>query len=650
MDGYDRHLTKWYNICTKGQKPMIKNQIRSKILPRVQKEIAISRNYKQSRTRMWHLNEKMYEGKKKELAPGRANVNLGQMHGYIQTLLSKIDNPLIFRAEPAEIADTKKAAIYNAATEQIAASDKWDKKGRLLNFQLLMYGREVAHQSMHTKDKQLVSTLTPIDVHKFLIDPQAGGIDIDNALYMGHYGVRLMTHEIEQGVKDGLYYKEVARKVMEGDGDTHFNKEDINANQRGELKESLEANQDGVFFFWSWITTFKGERYYVLYHEATSEIMRLEKLEDIQGHDKYPYWTAAAFPNLAHFWTQGYADISRELIEVQNVNINQMVDNSQKRNYPERIVKTGSIQNPQRLQRYVPNGIITVSNSFQTGDFQTVDTPSIDSPMKVYDKVDMIIALNSGVTADMKGVSEEDKVGIYEGNRAQAADRLGLLDKNRSDGWKDFADLFYKGLKQNLTTNMAIKMMGTDGASYETVKIKDMIPAHDFDFRIESTRAEEEMNIRERRGKIGYLDTLVNMPDVNQKNLQRIRGEVAGLQRDELRALFDATGAANESVQAAEEDLQQLMMSKKPKTRMDYPMEYVEYMVKYGKSNAIDMSGKQFDSYNEFMQKIMGQPFQDTLVNQLSSEAAKAMDVQGQAMQGQMLPEQIQQAPQQTQI
>ena len=647
MDGYDRHLGKWYNIHTKGQKPMIKNQIRSKILQRVQKEIAISRNYKQSRTRMWHLNEKMYEGTKKELAPGRANVNLGQMHGYIQTLLSKIDNPLIFRAQPAEIADIKKAEIYNATTEQVAGADQWDMKGRLLNFQLLMYGRMVGHQSMHTTDKQLSSNLTPIDVHKFLIDPQSGGVDIDNAMYMGHYGVRLLEHEIEAGVKEGLYYKDVAKRVIQGDGDSHMNKEEMDANQRSVAKESLEASQDGVFFFWSWITTFKGKRYYVLYHEVTKEIMRLETLEDMQGHDQFPYWSAAAFPDLAHFWTQGYSDISRELIEVQNVNINQMIDNAQKRNYPERIVKEGSLKNPQRLQRFVPNGIITVSNSFQAGDFQTVDTPSIDSPMKVYDKVDQIVALNSGVTADMKGLSEEDKVGIYEGNQAQAADRLGLLDKNRSDGWKVFANLFYKGLKQNLTTNMAIKLVGLDGASYETVKIKDMIPAHDFDFRIESTRAEEEMNRKDRSNKITYLDTLVNAPDVNQKNLQRIRGEVAGLQRDELRALFDATGAANESVQAAEEDLQQLMMGKQPKKRMDYPMEYVEYMIKYGKSSVVDMSEKQFDSYNEFMQKIMGQPFQDTLVNQLSSEAAKTMDLQGQAMQGQLPPEQIQQAPQQ---
>lgn len=599
---------------------MIRKDIRLKVVDQIRKEITIARNYKNLRTTSWHLNEDAYEGKKKEMAPGRANVNLGQMQGFIQTLLAKIDNPLIFRSIPAEIADKTKSKQYNALAEQFAESDYWDKKGRAGNFQALMYGRGVFQYFMKSTGKDIVSVLTPIDVHKFLIDPQAGGLDMDDAMYMGHFGVKLSTKDIKAGVKEKLYYKDTARQVLEGEGDHHQNKEELDSKQR--YADMMKTNdvQKGVYYFWAWCTTFEGERYYALYHENTGEILRLEKLEDVQGHDMWPYWSWATFPDMTHFWTPSYADIARELIDVQNININQMLDNAQRVNYPERYVRSGSVKNPQRLQRYTPNGIITVNPNFQASDIQSVSTPSINTPITVYDKIDQILALNTGVSADMKGVSEEDKVGIYEGNVAMTADRLGNLDKSRSDGWKRFANLFYKALKANMTTKVAIKMVGTEGATYQKVNVKEVIPTHDFDFTIESTRAEEEMNARDSREKMAYLDSLVGNPEVNQLELAKMRASVAGVEPEQMRRLFDKSGMASESIEAAEQDLQALLSGKEPKRRVEYTQDYMKYMNKYLMEEGIELKEKQYQAVANHMQAIMPK-FEQTLAAQLADEA-----------------------------
>lgn len=599
---------------------MISKKIRNEIKEKIAHEITTARNYKRNKATNWHRNEDLYHGEKNDIRAARSNVNLGQMHGYIQTLASKIDNPLIFKADKFEVADTTRAIQFNALARQFAEQDKWAKKGRAGDFQALMYGRSIYQYWMNTKKGgEISSNLTPIDVHYFLIDPTSGGLDMEAAMYMGHYGVRLTESQLEDGKKAKLYYPDTLREITLKEGDAKVSPEEHDAENRyGENYLEKTKTQDGVYYFYSWCTTYKGERYYALYHHHTGEILRLDKLVEIQGFDMWPYWTWATFPDMTTFWTPSYADIGRELIEVQNVSVNQLIDNAQRINYPERIVRAGALRNPQRLQRYVPNGIITVNPNFSASDIQNVVTPSISTPQAVYELADKILQLNSGVTAGEKGLAEEDKVGIYEGNQAEAATRFGNLEKNRSDGWERFAELFDKNLKNNMTAKVAIYMIGTEGATYQKMKVKEAIPEHEYSYVIETTLAEDQLNVRDRRDKLAFLDTLQGNPTVNQEELVRVRADIAGLERSQSRRLFDLSGVSGSVVEAAEQDLQALLANKTPKRRMDYPAAYMKYLNQYLMEEGLELTSKQFESIQNHLAGVMPK-FEQTLVSQIQT-------------------------------
>src|ERR1035437_1100836 len=60
------------------------------------REINFARRYKQGKIRNWQKNEEMYYGKKTVSTESRANVDLARMQEHVHTVMSRIDDPLIF--------------------------------------------------------------------------------------------------------------------------------------------------------------------------------------------------------------------------------------------------------------------------------------------------------------------------------------------------------------------------------------------------------------------------------------------------------------------------------------------------------------------------------------------------------------------------
>jgi hypothetical protein len=66
------------------------------------------------------------------------------------------------------------------------------------------------------------------------------------------------------------------------------------------------------------------------------------------------------------------------------------------------------------------------------------------------------------VTNASRGQAEEDKVGIYEGNVQQAADRFAVVGDLESHAQYRFATLYLEGLDDHLTNKMAVDLIGID--------------------------------------------------------------------------------------------------------------------------------------------------------------------------------------------
>ena len=84
-------------ITTPEDDSVLTDQDKLDITAQAIREIQFARRYKQGKIRNWQKNEEMYYGKKTTTTESRANVDLSRMQEHVHTIMSKVDDPLMFR-------------------------------------------------------------------------------------------------------------------------------------------------------------------------------------------------------------------------------------------------------------------------------------------------------------------------------------------------------------------------------------------------------------------------------------------------------------------------------------------------------------------------------------------------------------------------
>lgn len=612
---------------------MINKQTRDKIVSQALTEIQFSRTYKQGIIWRWWKNENLYYGKKdnqfyysdtgslnqtnNNQADARSNVNVASAKtvSFVETLLSKIDNPLSFKFKKATMADFKRAKLLNALKEKDANDDDWNFKDLLGKTEAIIYGRAIYHY-MADSINGYQAHLENISVYDFLIDPSGGGFDLDKANYMGNWNVRLSKSDLMKGKKEGIYINSEVTRLINGSGNdaNQMTQEDINKENKYAYIGS-PANrtiQDpNMFKFWEWYTTYDGDRYYLLMTE-NGECIRCELLRDLFKVDKklgdanFPFWSFAFMPNLTEFWTPSKVDVVREIFLAQGVSINQMLDNAEAINKPQRAVDVSSIENIADLV-YKRSGVIRVKAGVDINKaFKILEVNSINTPISVYNTLEQIQQLESGITAAAKGIAEEDKVGIYEGNQANVADRYGVWNKSYSQGYKRFAKLWRYGVEDHLTMKTAVKILGSKGLE-ETIFItkRDVKPSADWDIVIESTNAEEQADVIDKRNKIQFMASYRNDPSINQKSIFEKSATIVGFSNDDIREFLDASEFGDaELLSEAERDIEDLLNKKIVEPNERANTAYAKHILDYMRDHKEDMDEDQFVLFEDYINRI----------------------------------------------
>ena len=566
----------------------INKETRDKIVTQALSEIAFARQYKQGKIANWKKNEDLYYAKKIQPDTSRANVELGRMQEFVHALLSKIDNPLVFKFTKRKEAQLKRVMRLNSLRAVDQQNDYWDMKDIVGKKQALIYGRAIYayHADSH---KEYSAHLENVDVYDFLIDPSAGGLDVQKAQNLGRFGVVKTKSDLKAGVKEGIYLKYETSNLINGEGNSdEMTREELNkanrtygTNVNSSKKEQANADK---FKFWEWYTTFEGERYYLLLNENGATAIRVEALGDIFESGLWPIWSWAAFPDLTEFWTPSYCDYVREIFMAQAVAINQMYDNAEQVNKPQKVVNVNAIENLAEV-KYKKDGMIKVKGDIDANRaVQLLQVPSIDTPIKVFDILERIQEKASGVTAGAKGVSDEEKVGIYEGNEANAADRFGLLNKSYSFGYRQFAKLWEAGVREHLKKKVAIDILGPDGVEIEEVSRRDIFRKGDeFGILVEASNAETSLSETEKRTKLAFLQANTANPAQNAKKAYEIQAGIAGFDDETIRQLQDTSESGDAGLMSeAERDIEMLLDGKviKPNASATnaYKQRFVDYM------------------------------------------------------------------------
>jgi hypothetical protein len=607
----------------------IKKEIRDKIVAQALTEIQFSRNYKQGKIRNWNRNEVLYYGAKQPTESSRANVDLSGMSEHVDTLLSKVDNPLTFKFVKQKESQRQRVERLNSLKRIDANKGYWDLKDIAVKKQCIIYGRGIFSYFADSIDGKYRSNLVPVDVYDFLIDPSAGGLDLELAMYMGRYGVTKTKEDLRKGVKEGIYLKYETSQLIEGSSNaTSSTPEQVNKQPR-RRDQNVWVTQNEItgsdkFLFWEWYTTYDGIRYYLLLNETGSQAIRVEELKSIFASDMFPFWSYAYVPDMTEFWTPSPCDRVREMLLAQGVSINQMLDNAEQVNKPQRVVSVGAIEDFASL-KYRKDGIIKVKGDMDVNKaYQIVTTPSISTPLQVYDKLEYIIQKASGVTAGAKGVSEEDKVAVYEGNQANVADRFGLFNKSYSFGYSAFARLYENGVKEHLNKKQAIDIMGPDGIDIEFVNKRDIFRKNDeFTVLVESSNAELMVSELEKKNKIMFLTNEAQNGNINPKKATEMKMQIAGFNEEEIRQLMDTSEFGDaELMSEAERDIEAILDGKDVKPNMSattaYKQRFVDYMTDHSE-DFDEMTLMRFTAYIDSLEPII----MENMVRMANQQIAK---------------------------
>lgn len=581
---------------------------RQKIIAQALTELQFAREYKQGKVENWKINEDLYYSRKSSPQSSRANVDLGQMSSFVHTLLSKIDNPLIFKFVKRKDSQLKRVKYLNALRVSDQDKNDWDIKDIAGKKQALIYGRAIYSYTAQSPNGIYEANLEPVDVYDFLIDPSGGGIDIERAFYMGRYGVVKTRSDIKKGVKEGIYLKTEAQKLLDGNGNSNeSSQEETNKQNRtydtNVWRQEKEIGNPDKYKFWEWYTTYDGERYYLLLQEDGATAIRVEPLTELFESNLYPFWTWAAFPDLTEYWTPSYCDYVREIFMAQAVSINQMLDNAEQVNKPQRLVNVGAVKNLAEL-KYRREGYIKVKDGVDLNQaVQQLITPSIDTPIAVFNTLDAIQEKASGVTAGAKGLSDEDKVGVYEGNQANAADRFGFLNKSYSFGYKRFSKLYEHGVREHLIKKQAVDILGPNGVELVEVSRRDIFRKNDeFAVMVESSNAETSLSEVEKRTKIAFLNNQSGNPIQNPEKAYEIQASIAGFDEDTIRQLLDTSDYGNaELMSEAERDIEAILDGEIIEPNANANTAYKQRFVDYLKDNREKISYEQFIALSEYV-------------------------------------------------
>lgn len=595
---------------------MINYEKRQAIIAQSLNEIEFARSFKQGKVKNFKLNEDLYYGRirKDTSNAARANVDLGEMAGNIHTTLSKIDNPLTFKFIKRKVSQLQRVKLLNALKAIDSKTNNWDIKDLAGKKQALLYGRAIYSYFADSADGYKAH-LDNVDVYDFLIDPAAGGLDIERAMYIGDYGVVKTKQELKDGVKAGDYLRTETQYLIDGSGNsTERPQEEVNKQNRTQdqnvWKLTKEIGNPDLYKFWRWFTTYEGERYYLCLCESGGQAIEVCKLDEKFKSGLWPYWTWANFLDLTEFWTPSQADYDREVIMAKATSINQMLDNAEQINKPQKVVNVGAIENLAEL-KYRRDGYIKVKKDFDVNRaVQTISVPSINTPIQVYQLLDGIQEKSSGVTSASKGVSEEDKVGIYEGNQAEVADRYGLLNKSYAFGYKRFAQLYEAGVREHLVKKVAVDILGPDGVEVKEVSRRDLFRTGDeYSVTVESSNAELALSEGEKRQKIAFLSAQAAIPTMpgqkpiqNQQKAYEIQATIAGFDEETIRQLQDTTDFGDADLMSeAERDIERILDDEKVTPNQAANAAYKQRFVDFMRNQQENLEPRQFRALADYV-------------------------------------------------
>lgn len=537
-------------------------------------QLDTSRRYKAPRMAKIKEYEDMYFGIVPKQLRNPFNDDYGFLGGFVDFLVSEVDDPPILKFGHQELADAQAAMRVSAAFDTESRSPmpnaQWPLKDRWAKRLATFSGRGIYCFYAEANPKYK-SNLEVIDHYDFHCEPSGGGL-LENHLFCGNEGVFKTKEELVDGAKDGYYDTVQVDDIVNNTGANDYKEVQDQLGQRNNRHQGLGLDPQtnnytgqAVFKLIRWFMTYNGKRYYLLIDEHSKKWIRVKELKDVFKTGLYPYSSFATHEDPAVFWSKSPCDTAFPIGKNINRFLNQEMYNREKINLgrefydPTMITDLESLINP-GPDRKIPVDTKNGQRPLNSATYRSQDG-ELTGTIDLVNFLDAFGGRKSGSTPGSQGGAERDKkVGIFFGEIQQVKNRLGTLNKSYREAWQELGIRYMDGLDTHLKGEMPIKLMGSKGVEWSKLTRADLKRNRPFDIIITGGSEEDQLNEINNQKKLQALGTVTT---VNPRWKDRQALKSAGWSDDEIKDAFSPDdGASLELISEAAQAVQDIVKNK----------------------------------------------------------------------------------------
>lgn len=588
------------------------NNLADKALSIACKQFKTAIDFQQPRFDEILKNEEMLSGKTTPALKGRNNIPFDSviMSGFVETLISKIDEPLDIDFIHTREQDKKAAEKMKAVFEVESSSDYENWEAKDLDAKRLATTAGRAFFKFYAEnDPQFKTCLEVVDHFDMYTEPQ-GGRYLDKHIFKGQHNIFRTKEDLIAGGESGWYNKAQVEKLLNKGTDEGFKeneevyKNKVNLMQtRGLNPEMYNFVGENLYRLNEHVMRMGKNWYYIVFDYKYNTWLKFEKLEDVfsvakdyPGRGPWASWATHIDPFV--FWSKAPADDIRPIASAMKKIFNLTIDNLEKRNWDMKAYDARMFPDASKL-KWKQGGLVKANLNATNGlrnisegiyEFQTPDTTSIS--INMFDYLNNFLGENTGITPGSKGKSDDEKVGIYFGNLEQAADRLGLTNKMYKQVYEDLGVMFKYGVYDNLREPYAIKLIGLRGVEWNESLKRDEA-AKPFRISVRGGNAElqsSELSAQKKDAVLARLERNPNLvAQVNPKWYLREVLSTAGFEADTIKIALDTTSDADaDLLSEAAMAIDDILNGVKPKLNRGATSGYVQKIVDFAQDNDLE--------------------------------------------------------------
>lgn len=548
------------------QVPELTQQLADELTTTAMVQLRTSRQYKQARMKQISASEDLYFGVVPKTLKNPFNDSFPYMPGFVDTLVSKLDDPPEVEITQNDEGDLQSARKYSGLFAQFSSSTlpsaQWSLKDRWCRKMAIFSGVGVYCIYGDNRNGNLNINFETKDYYDFHCEPGGGG-DLESHLFCGEEGIFKTREELEDGAKEGYYDLQQVASLLAFDSTAGY-KENMDAyNDRMNRHRALGLdpatnNYTGqqVYKFAQWFMTYKGVRWYLLFEPTMGKWIRACPLRDMYpivestGDALWPYVAWHTHEEARVFWSKAPCDDARPIAVNINRLLNQELYNREKKNAGQRAYDPEMYPDLDALADWRPDGLVPFDSKGgqrkASDGLYTMQVGDLTSTVDLVQFIDSYSGQKTGTAPGSQGAAPADqKVGIFFGELKQIEGRLGLYNKSYKEAWAGVVYRFIQLVDKYLTKEMSIKMMGAEGLEYTDITKEDTKRLREFGIKVKGGNDELEENKQKQAQKMGALERVTS---TNPKWKDRELLKSGGYTDDELKHAFDMTPAASEEL------------------------------------------------------------------------------------------------------